>query len=86
MSAEERMGYVRTLQEQVVSMLPGTIDQTKCERNRPDYSSKKIIVHCTVGYRSVFYAQELRQQRLDAYNLSEGILGWAYVGGLLFDP
>ncbi len=90
LSVDERADYVlvdvRTPQEQAVSMLPGAIDQADFERDMPAYHDKKVIVYCTIGYRSGYYTQELLQQGLDAYNLSEGILGWANVDGLLLDP
>ncbi|SER63302.1 Rhodanese-related sulfurtransferase [Nitrosomonas sp. Nm51] len=76
---------VRTPEERRVSMIPGAISQKDFERNRTDYQNKKIVVYCTIGYRSGHYARLLRQQGFDAYNLSEGILGWTHIGGQLIN-
>ena len=77
---------VRTPQERNVSTISGAIDNEYFEHNSVSYLSKKIIVYCTIGYRSGNYAAELRQKGFDAYNPSEGIIGWAHVDGLLIDP
>jgi len=90
LSREEKRDYVlvdvRTPEERNVSIIAGAIDHEYFERNMASYQNKKIIVYCTIGYRSGFYAAELRQKGLDAYNLSEGILGWTHVDGLLINP
>lgn len=90
LSREEKKGYVlvdvRTPEERDVSIIAGAIDNEYFEHNKAFYQNKKIIVYCTIGYRSGFYAAELRQEGLDAYNLSEGILGWTHVNGLLVNP
>lgn len=87
LSRDERRDYVvvdvRTPEERDISIIAGAIDHEYFERNMASYQNKKIIVYCTIGYRSGFYAETLRQKGLDAYNLSEGILGWTHVGGLL---
>ena len=89
LSSEEREDYivvdVRTAEERNVSIIAGAIDNEYFERNITSYENKKIIVYCTIGYRSGFYAETLRQKGLDAYNLSEGILGWTHVNGLLIN-
>ena len=66
---------VRTPEERNVSIIDGAIDQESFERNRSVYQNQRIIVYCTIGYRSGFYTRSLRQEGFDAYNLSEGILG-----------
>ena len=90
LSREEKRDYVlvdvRTPEERNVSIIAGAIDHEYFERNMASYQNKKIVVYCTIGYRSGFYAAELRQKGLDAYNLSEGILGWTHVDGLLINP
>lgn len=76
---------VRTPQERHVSVIPGAVDADFFERHFADYQHKKIIVYCTIGYRSGFYARTLRDRGLDAYNLGEGIVGWTHTDGRLFD-
>lgn len=87
LSREEKRDYVlvdvRTPEERNVSIIAGAIDNGYFEHNITSYQNKKIIVYCTIGYRSGFYAEALREKGLDAYNLSEGILGWTHVDGLL---
>ena len=77
---------VRTPEERSISMIAGAIDQESFERNRSDYLNQKIIVYCTIGYRSGFYTRSLRQSGFEAYNLSEGILGWTHIHGRLLNP
>lgn len=76
---------VRTPQERHVSVIPGAVDIDSFERHFADYQHKKIIVYCTIGYRSGFYTRTLRKKGLDAYNLSKGILGWTHDDGRLLD-
>jgi len=76
---------VRTPEERLVSIIPGAVDPEFFERHQADYQNKKIIVYCTIGYRSGFYTLELLEKGLDAYNLSEGIQGWTYAEGPLLD-
>ena len=77
---------VRTPEEQNVSIIADAIDQASFERNQADYQDQKIIVYCTIGYRSGFYTRSLRQKGYEAYNLSEGILGWTHIKGRLLNP
>ena len=74
---------VRSPVEQNISIIEGSVDQAHFERNFDSNQKKKVVVYCTIGYRSGYYAKALRQQGLDAYNLSEGILGWIQAGGSL---
>lgn len=74
---------VRSPEEQDISIIKGSIDKAYFEQNLDDYEKRKIVVYCTIGYRSGYYVESLRQQGFDAYNLSEGILGWIQAGGLL---
>ena len=87
LSRDEREDYVvvdvRAPEERNVSIIAGAIDNEYFERNITSYENKKIIVYCTIGYRSGYYTETLRQKGFDAYNLSEGILGWTHVDGLL---
>jgi len=76
---------VRTPQERQVSVIPGAVDGDSFEHHLADHQHKKIIVYCTIGYRSGHYARTLREKGLDAYNLREGILGWTHIDGPLLD-
>lgn len=85
LSREEKRDYivvdVRTPEERNVSIITGAINQEFFESTMASYQDKKIIVYCTIGYRSGFYTTILRQKGLNAYNLSAGILGWTHVDG-----
>lgn len=87
LSNNQRENYiivdVRSPVERNVSIIEGSINQARFELNSDAYQKKKIVVYCTIGYRSGHYTKVLRQQGLDAYNLSEGILGWIHAGGSL---
>lgn len=90
LSSDQRNNYivvdVRSPKEREISIIEGSIDQADFEKNIDVFQEKKVVVYCTIGYRSGYYAERLRQQGLDAYNLSEGILGWIQEGGLLVNP
>ncbi|SES88520.1 Rhodanese-related sulfurtransferase [Nitrosomonas marina] len=74
---------VRTPEERRISVIPGAITKDDFEENPAKYQNRTVVVYCTIGYRSGQYTRQLRQQGLDAYNLSEGILGWAHIDGRL---
>ena len=42
---------------------------------------KRLVVYCTIGYRSGKYAMELAKQGIKAENLEGGVLAWTFVGG-----
>jgi len=75
---------VREDAERNVSMLPKAIGQAAFEANEEIYKDHKLIVYCTIGYRSGLFARELRKKNLDAYNLRGGILAWLDDGGKVF--
>lgn len=68
---------VRSKEEQAVSVIPGAITQAAFEADEDKFKGKKVIVYCTVGYRSGLYTAKLREKSFDAYNLKGGVLGWA---------
>lgn len=74
---------VRNAHEQAVSMLPRALTTAdfaeKFRRGIP--AGKRLVVYCTIGYRSGKYAMELAKQRLRAENLEGGVLAWSFAGG-----
>jgi rhodanese-related sulfurtransferase len=70
----------REKREQRVSMLPGAIPSGEFEKNIENYKDKTIVVYCTIGSRSGYYARELIQKGFAAYNLRGGILAWIHAG------
>ena len=77
---------VREPREREVSMIPGAIAKDAFERDKGQYAGSKVVVYCTIGYRSGVYAEELRDEGLDAYNLRGSLLAWAHSGKLLLTP
>ncbi len=72
---------VRNMKEMAVSMIPGAITRQQFERAPKQYSGRKIVTYCTIGYRSGLYAKKLQKQGWEVYNLTGSILGWVHVGG-----
>ena len=68
----------RERKEQEVSMLPDAITSEQFERDSGSFKDKTIVVYCTIGNRSGYYARELIQKGLNAYNLKGGILAWIH--------
>lgn len=67
---------VRSAEEREVSIIPGSVAL-------PDFvpaPGQQIVAYCTIGYRSGKYAERLRAQGFDAFNLRAGILGWVHAG------
>lgn len=76
---------IRQPEEQAVSMIPFAITTREfAERFRKGIpKGKRIVVYCTIGYRSGQYAMQLATQRITAENLEGGLLAWTHIGGPL---
>jgi len=72
-------------EERAVSMIPGAIPLDELERDRDSHRTKRIVLYCTVGYRSGVQTVELRKQGLEAYNLRGSILAWLHAGQKVVD-
>ena len=46
--------------------------------------SKKVVVYCSVGYRSGDITKKLRNNGVDAYNLYGGIFQWINLGNKVY--
>lgn len=68
----------RSAPEIEISYIPNSITQKAYEENLPNYIGKKVVVYSTIGNRSSKYVHILKDKNIDAYNLKEGILGWAH--------
>ncbi len=77
---------VRELKERQISMIPGALSKDEFEGLRAKYKGHKIVIYCTIGYRSGLYAKELKDKGVDVYNLVGGIIAWTHAGGNLHDP
>ena len=78
---------VRQLKEREVSIIPGAIALEEFEANIEQYrdNEAKIIVYCTIGYRSGKYAQKLREKGIKVFNLEGSLLAWSHIRGKLVD-
>jgi len=76
---------VRTPAEQAVSMLPGAITQSAFAAARDLYRDKTVVTYCTIGARSGEYAEELRGEGIEVFNLKGSILAWSHAGLPLVD-
>lgn len=76
---------IRQPDEQAVSMIPKAMTtQDFAARFRKGIpKGKRIVVYCTIGYRSGRYAMQLATQNIRAENLEGGLLAWSHVGGPL---
>jgi rhodanese-related sulfurtransferase len=74
---------VRQTREQQVSMLPHALTTAQfAEIFRHGIpKEKRLVVYCTIGYRSGRYAEELAKQGIKAENLEGGVLAWSFAGG-----
>jgi rhodanese-related sulfurtransferase len=77
---------VREPAEIVVSRIAGAISVAEFEAARSEYRDRQIVTYCTIGYRSGKYAEQLRNDGFEAYNLSGSILGWVHDRRELVDP
>jgi sodium/bile acid cotransporter 7 len=74
---------VRKAKEQAVSMIPGAIKKETFMDQIEQYRNKRIIVYCTISYRSGKLASKLRRKGISVTNLEAGLLGWVHAGGPL---
>ena len=71
---------VRTGKEQEVSMIPGALTQKEFEEKRDELDDKRVIVHCTIGFRSGMYVKKLKSEGFDAENMIGSLLLWTHEG------
>jgi len=76
---------VRSPRERAVSYIPGAITTEEFEHNLEQYQNEKIIVYCTIGYRSGKYAQKMQRQGIRVLNLEGSLLAWSHIQGQLIN-
>jgi rhodanese-related sulfurtransferase len=69
---------VREINEYEVSLLPNAMIQKDFEKSQYDKKKVKIIVYCTIGYRSGLYTDKLINDGWEAYNMLGGVLLWSH--------
>jgi predicted sulfurtransferase len=52
---------VRDKNERVVSKIPGSISKEQFEKNIENYKNNKVVVYCTIGYRSAQFTVKARE-------------------------
>jgi rhodanese-related sulfurtransferase len=67
---------VRKSSEREVAQIPGSI--TRDEFEAGNFTDRRVVSYCTIGYRSGKYTEKLSKRGVDAYNLTAGILGWVH--------
>jgi len=77
---------VRGKKERRVSAIPGAITLDELCGNKNEYLNRKIIVYCTIGYRSGKQVVKMRKKGWNAYNLVGGVLAWSHAGQLFSAP
>jgi rhodanese-related sulfurtransferase len=70
----------RTPEEFRVSRIPGAIPMSEYEKDRGKYRDDRIVLYCTIGYRSGVRAEKARRNGVNAYNLKGSILAWLHTG------
>jgi rhodanese-related sulfurtransferase len=76
---------VRDDEERAVSIIPGALSKGEFERREEEFSGTPILAYCTIGYRSGKYADYLRGNDWDAFNLRGSLLAWVHAGQPLAD-
>lgn len=71
--------------EIAVSRIPGSISKREFEQNPAQFKSRKIIVYCTIGYRSAAYATQWNKRGYTMQNLRGSLLLWTHAQGALVD-
>ncbi|MGE3975323.1 MAG: rhodanese-like domain-containing protein [Bdellovibrionales bacterium] len=71
---------VREPKERNVSFIKNSISKSEFSHQKDNYKNKKVLVYCTIGYRSGSFASDLKKDGFDAYNLKGGVLLWIQSG------
>jgi rhodanese-related sulfurtransferase len=79
---------VRKPEEQAVSMLPHALDtyQFADFYRHGIPPGRRLVLYCTIGYRSGKYGERLAAMGIRSEILEGGILMWSFVGGPLVEP
>lgn len=77
---------VREPEEREVSVLTGSITKEEFESTLGSPGAKKVVVYCTIGYRSGEYVEELMSKGIVAFNLEGSILAWVHAGQQVVTP
>ncbi len=76
----------RSEAEIAVSTIPDAINQSDFSARQGELTGKLVIAFCTVGGRSLLFAQRCTEAGFESRNYAAGILGWCASGGQLVGP
>jgi len=76
----------RSEAETSVSMIPGAVTRQEFESRRDELAGKTVVAYCTVGGRSLLYAQRCAKDGMEARNFRGGILAWCAAQRPLVTP
>jgi len=74
---------VRERAEREVSRLPHSITPKELESYLEGHHSQRVVIYCTIGYRSGKFTRSLQDKGVKAYNLAGGIIAWVHHGGTI---
>jgi rhodanese-related sulfurtransferase len=77
---------VRSDEEVGVSMIPGAITRDQFAHRRDELAGKLVIAYCTVGGRSLLFAQQCAKDGFEVLNYRGSILEWCAAGRPLVTP
>lgn len=72
---------VREPGEREISRLPNSITPQELDFRLEGHDNQRIVIYCTIGYRSGKFTKSLMKKGVKACNLAGGILAWVHHGG-----
>lgn len=72
---------VREPGEREISRIPNSITPQEFDSYLEGHEKQRIVVYCTIGYRSGKFTRSLMNKGVKAYNLAGGIIAWVHHGG-----
>lgn len=71
---------VRSDEEVEVSRIPGAVTKAEFEHRRDEFRNHTVIAYCTVGGRSLVYAEKLSREGYSVRNYQGSIIAWCEAG------
>ena len=72
---------VREPGEREISRLPNSVTPEEIDSRLDGHENERIVIYCTLGYRSGKFTRSLQDKGVKAYNLAGGILAWVHHEG-----
>ena len=63
-----------------VSVIPGALTSEDFESRTEEFRECQVIAYCTIGGRSLVFAQKWAARGFDAANYQDSIVGWCQAG------